>query len=87
MKVSVIFWGKNGNCGDEAYKIAFPLLFPEHDFVFSATSADICLLGGGNILSTSFVKKALAVKAKKHESNQASLPATTLPPESDPIMR
>lgn len=65
-KVRVIGFYSKFNIGDESYKLTFPMLFPEYDFVFEATgTVDACILGGGNILSESYVRLALDAKADK----------------------
>jgi len=72
-KVMVVgFYGKF-NIGDESYKLTFPMLFPEYDFVFNDTgTADVCILGGGNILSESYVRIALDAKVEKRYVFSAS---------------
>lgn len=62
----VIGWYDRFNVGDESYKLSFSRLFPEYDLVFQDSgNADICILGGGNILSESYVQLALKAKAQK----------------------
>lgn len=65
-RICVIGWYNRFNIGDESYKLTFPKLFPEYDFVFQDKGdADICILGGGNILTESYVRLALNVNARK----------------------
>lgn len=68
MQINVLGWYRD-NIGDESYKLAFPLMFPDASFVFSDAPAvgefDITILGGGDILSESFVKRLLSSKSKK----------------------
>lgn len=62
----IIGWYNRFNVGDESYKQTFPLLFPEYDLIFKDSgTADICILGGGNILSESYVRLALNAKVQK----------------------
>ena len=69
----IIGWYNRFNIGDESYKLSFPKLFPEYDFVFKDTGqADICILGGGNILSESYVRLALDSKVSKRYVFSAS---------------
>lgn len=66
MKAMVVGWFDRFNIGDESYKLTFPKLFPEYDFVFKDyEKADICILGGGDILSESYVNIALKADVKK----------------------
>jgi hypothetical protein len=57
------------NIGDEAYKLAFPKLFPNNQFIFCDTLKDldpeIVILGGGDVLYPSFINKIKASKARK----------------------
>jgi polysaccharide pyruvyl transferase WcaK-like protein len=66
-KVGVVGWYGHGNCGDESYKLSFPLLFPQHEFVFSETAPEglPCILGGGDIVCEAFLK-SLARVPNKH---------------------
>lgn len=65
-KAMVVGWYSKFNIGDESYKLTFPTLFPEYEFVFQETGeADICILGGGNILSESYIRLALNAKVNK----------------------
>ena len=57
MKTLVYGWYEKQNCGDESYKLSFPLLFPEDEFTFTEgiteeliQDHDRIILGGGNIL-------------------------------------
>lgn len=59
------FYG-HGNCGDEAYQISFPLLFPDYDFLFVDTVEkikslrpdllDCVIVGGGDIVHKNFLE-------------------------------
>ncbi len=51
-----------GNCGDEAYKIAFRKLFPLYNFTFShsldhTTAYDVIFVGGGDVLTPTVLDK------------------------------
>jgi polysaccharide pyruvyl transferase WcaK-like protein len=64
-KIIVLGWYNHQNIGDESYKIAFPLLFPNIDFTFTdklppIVDADAIILGGGDILYTDFSKQLIA---------------------------
>lgn len=66
VEVMVVGFYNKFNVGDESYKNTFPILFPEYDFVFKDTgTADICILGGGDILSEKYVNLALKANVKK----------------------
>ena len=74
----VIGWTGKFNVGDESYKLTFPILFPEYDFVFKDSgTADICILGGGDILSDKYVRLALAANVKKRFIFSASVNKNT----------
>jgi polysaccharide pyruvyl transferase WcaK-like protein len=62
VKVAVLGWYGHGNCGDESYKISFPLLFPQHAFDFyddyaaiDESKYDIIVLGGGDVIKPFYV--------------------------------
>lgn len=57
--INVIGWYGKNNIGDEAYKIAYKSLWPNSEFVFSDTAIDAgyYILGGGDVVSSSFLKK------------------------------
>lgn len=58
------FYGHH-NCGDESYKLSFPLLFPDAKFNFSDTNnEDACILGGGNVISPYFLEQLNIAKKK-----------------------
>jgi len=69
-KIHVLGWYNKHNCGDEAYKLAFPKLFPNYEFTFSDVDgkidADVCIIGGGDIFNPVYVQKALKFKGKKY---------------------
>lgn len=62
MHINVIGWYGHGNVGDEAYKLAFPLLFPDHTLDFSEKinqeePASCIILGGGDVFYPSFTRQ------------------------------
>lgn len=65
-RVAVIGWYHRNNAGDESYKLAFPRVFPNDFFEFDETSItpDACVLGGGHVLSETFLKKTLQIPCK-----------------------
>ena len=76
MKIHVLGWydtptsiTKKFNIGDESYKLTFPKLFPEHEFIFCDTLKEIepetVILGGGDVLYPSFINQIKACKAKQ----------------------
>src|ERR1700722_1441559 len=58
--IHVLGWYNHDNTGDEAYKIAFPRLFPNFDLVFTDSVKDLSpetiILGGGDILYSNFLR-------------------------------
>lgn len=61
----VIGWYNSGNCGDESYKISFPLLFPNKNLSFvnnCPTKIKNLILGGGNVANKHFLNKITKVK-------------------------
>jgi hypothetical protein len=76
MKIHVLGWYDTPtsatlkmNIGDESYKLSFPKLFPEHEFVFCDTLKGIepetVILGGGDVLYPSFINQIKTSKAKQ----------------------
>lgn len=58
-----------GNCGDEAYKVAFPVIFPDHQFTFTDVLTNNCervFLGGGDVLQKSFMAQLAKTDAPKY---------------------
>lgn len=59
---------EDGNIGDESYKLSFPKLFPEHEFIFCDTlkglEPETVILGGGDVLYPFFINQIKASKAK-----------------------
>lgn len=67
-KIAVVGWYNHGNCGDESYKLSFPLVFPSYDFVFSerpVKGAAAHILGGGDIVCDTMLA-ALERESPKH---------------------
>lgn len=61
MKVHVLGWFEHGNTGDEAFKVAFPMLLPDvemrfMEFILPESKPDAVILGGGDIVYPSFTK-------------------------------
>ncbi len=69
LHLAVLGWYGHHNVGDEAYKIAFNKVFPEHFFHFANKLAGSSLanivLGGGNVVSDYFIQQVPA-KSSKH---------------------
>lgn len=68
MKINVLGWYNHGNIGDESYKLSFPIIFPNHEFIFSDKlkgNEEIVILGGGNVLSEHFLHLLNKVNCKK----------------------
>ncbi len=71
-KVTVLGWYGHNNCGDEAYKIAFPMILPDYDFRFTETitaeddNAISIVLGGGDVLQKSFFEQLAKTSKPKH---------------------
>lgn len=55
--IKVVGWYNRRNIGDESYKLSFPKLFPKATFEFGDTpGGNISVLGGGHVLSKSFLE-------------------------------
>lgn len=61
MKILVLGWYGHANIGDESYKLTFPKMFPEHEFIFtekiSNQKFDLVIVGGGNVLKPAFLNQ------------------------------
>lgn len=68
MKTSVLGWYNHGNIGDEAYKLAFPKIFPNHDFTFAdiIPNCERVFLGGGDVIQPYFLSKLEKLKIPKY---------------------
>lgn len=78
----MVGWVNHQNIGDEAYKICFPKLFPDHSFHFSEKlpkTNNPAILGGGNVCASPFLDQI--EKAKKKFAISVGCIA------SDPIIR
>jgi len=68
--IHILGWYDHDNIGDEAYKIAFPKLFPNHEFTFGEKiqgKPDTIILGGGDVLNMKFLDiLEQHPQAKKH---------------------
>jgi polysaccharide pyruvyl transferase WcaK-like protein len=58
----VLGWYDHANVGDEAYKLAFPLLFPDYNFEFVENISDdevpdAIILGGGDVFRLGFTEQ------------------------------
>lgn len=64
MNIQILGWYGHGNIGDEAYKVAFPILFPDDTITFiekvdPADRPDLLILGGGDIAYPAFTRQAV----------------------------
>lgn len=75
--VRILGWYNHGNVGDEAYKLAFPKVFPNCNFSFDSPQAKNLILGGGDILNATFLKKALQYPAERRVAMSVSANANT----------
>jgi polysaccharide pyruvyl transferase WcaK-like protein len=67
--IRVLGWYGHGNCGDEAYKAAFPAVFPGHTFEFEdrlSGSADALIMGGGDIVYSHLLAQAERFAGPRH---------------------
>lgn len=70
--VTVLGWYGHGNCGDEAYKLAFPAVFPGYDFTFTEEireehrKSGAVILGGGDIAYSHMLDRVQRVVGRKH---------------------
>jgi polysaccharide pyruvyl transferase WcaK-like protein len=61
MDALIVGWTGHGNLGDEAYRLAFPLVLPGHDLRFAdrirpGDRPDLLVLGGGDICREGFTR-------------------------------
>lgn len=68
--VTVLGWYDQSNIGDEAYKLAFPKIFPNYNFNFKSKlkgNETNVILGGGNVFNDYFISElSKCPNAKKH---------------------
>lgn len=71
--ITALGWYNKNNCGDESYKLAFPLVFPDYEFRFTEKltpeiigTSDAFILGGGDILSGGYLDQLAFVNKPKH---------------------
>lgn len=65
--INAIGWYGHKNIGDESYKLAFPEVFPNYNFVFSDKAIpdqQSYILGGGDVVSEDFLKTIKNYKNK-----------------------
>lgn len=76
--IHVYGWYGHDNLGDEAYKLAFPILFPEREFIFCDSlkniNPEVVILGGGDI----FYPKMLE-ELKKYECRKIAMSVNLRP--------
>lgn len=72
MNIAVLGWYGYRNCGDESYKIAFPLLFPGHNMTFvnsfksyDFSNTDLIIVGGGDVLKPEFTNQVKNIDIRK----------------------
>lgn len=73
MKITALGWFDCNNTGDESYKLAFPMIFKNHTWVFTnklkqshIDQSDAIVLGGGDIMSDPFLDQLTSVKKPKY---------------------
>lgn len=65
LNVLCLGWYDKKNCGDEAYKLSFPRLFPSVNIRFTDaldSNCDCIIIGGGDILTKRFLSQLANVK-------------------------
>lgn len=72
MNIKVLGYYGRRNTGDEAYKLAFPILFPTHNFEFinsakglDVSNTDLIVVGGGDVLYKSYLRPLYDVNVPK----------------------
>jgi len=84
MKITVLGWYGHDNIGDEAYKLAFPLLFPKAELTFTDRlvnpKADAIILGGGDILYSAFSEQLHNCSLPKYAFSVSVRKDEVLPP-------
>src|SRR5688500_15947673 len=85
MNIKVLGYYHQKNTGDEAYKLAFPTLFPNHNFDFINTarnvdfsSTDLIILGGGDVVHASYTKYLYNVNVPKMALSVTVTPGSDL---------
>jgi polysaccharide pyruvyl transferase WcaK-like protein len=86
MNITVLGWYDHGNCGDESYKIAFPLLFPNHTMTFVdhpdkvPSHTNRIFVGGGDVLRRPFTTK---IKDFTSKGIPVTAVSVTITPDSE----
>jgi polysaccharide pyruvyl transferase WcaK-like protein len=60
MRINILGWYNRGNCGDEAFKLAFKKIFPTEELNFQTPDgpilpADKYILGGGDVINPYYI--------------------------------
>lgn len=69
--IDVLGWFNHGNLGDEAYKLALPILFADTDLNFIThpknirKNTDLVIVGGGDVVKKDFLKNLHELKIPK----------------------
>jgi polysaccharide pyruvyl transferase WcaK-like protein len=69
LNIQLVGWYGKHNVGDEAYKLAFPILFPAASCSFSTfptSSCPVTILGGGDCVSPEVLTKFAKTTGRKH---------------------
>jgi polysaccharide pyruvyl transferase WcaK-like protein len=72
MNILVLGWYGHNNIGDEAYKLTFPILFPDDNIIFrdkikqeDLSGIDLIILGGGDVVSPYFINQIKNIPIRK----------------------
>jgi len=71
--VTALGWYGKNNVGDEAFKMAFPYIFPDYEWRFTdhltpakLGESDAVVLGGGDVMSDPFLEQFAFIDKPKH---------------------